>query len=204
MGIAAPLIGAVGAVAGVVGAGASLLGGVTSAEAAQEQGQAQSQMYTYQSKIAEQNTAIAEQNARVAAEAGETQALNVGLKESSQIGEMKATMGARGVDVNSGSNALSLEGAHQIAATDISTVRSNAAQQVYGYETTAANSSAQAGLDLTAANQSKIAGGLGAQSALLSGVSSLGANWSRFQMGANFNNVGAFANSGLSGFIGTA
>ena len=203
MGLAMPILGAVGAVAGIVGAGASVMGTLASANAAKAQGQAQSQMYGYEAKVATNNALIAEQNAAETARAGETTAFNVGEQGAQRIGEMKATMGARGVDVNSGSNAASLEGAHEVVATDIGTVRSNAAQAIYGYQTQAESSAAQAGLDTMGASQSLVAGNLGSEASLLNGVSSLGANWNKFQLGSSINSIGAMASNGISGFVGS-
>ena len=91
--------GAFGA-AGLVG---SLVGSVVNASGQQEQAQAQSEAAAYQAQVAQNNAAIARSNAKLDIQAGETAAVNQGLKTRAAVGTARANQGASGVDPNTGS-----------------------------------------------------------------------------------------------------
>src|SRR5947209_1984568 len=88
----------VSAVAGLAGAGISAYG-------AYEQGQATKNAALYQSQVAQNNAKIAKQNADWDIEAGEIAAANRGQQVRAAVGSQKASQGASGVDVNTGSAA---------------------------------------------------------------------------------------------------
>lgn len=119
-------------------------------------------------QVADNNAKIAGQNAEYSAEAGEEQAAITSRKGAAEAGQLKASQGASGVDVNSGSSVDTQVGERETNLLDTLTVRNNAALATYGYKTQQANFKAQAGQD-------REAGIIDAASTLLGGASSI--NW---------------------------
>lgn len=167
MGLALAAVGAVGAITSSIGAAQS-----GSANAAMEQ---------YQSQVAANNAKVAQQNAAWSIQAGNVQAANSGMQTKAQIGSQKAAQGASNVDVNTGSAAAVRAGTQEIGQDNALTIRSNAAKQAYGYEAQATSDTAQSQLDVMAGQQAQTAGDIGAASSLLSGASTVGTNYLRFQ-----------------------
>lgn len=165
---------AVLAAAGVAGAGITAFGSY-------ESGQANSKAEAYQAQVAANNAAIAQQNARLDIQAGETAATNKGLQTRSKVGSEKASQGASGIDVNTGSAADVRTGTEELGQLDALTIRSNAAKQAYGQMVTATSDTAQNELLTSESSQSAEAGEIGAAGSLLSGVSSVGRNYAGFQ-----------------------
>ena len=64
---------------------------------------------------------------------------------------------------------------------DSLTIRSNSAKKAYGEEVQATSDTAQGVLDTAAGEQAKVAGDLGAGGSLLSGVSTVGGNYAKWQ-----------------------
>ena len=141
------------------------------------QGQAQANMYTYQAGVAQLNTTIEKQNADYARASGEVEAQQSGMKTRFQVGSERAAQGGSGLDVNTGSPLAVRESTQEVGAEDTAIVRSNAARRAYGYEVEAAQSTAQAGLDLMSATTAKTAGNIGAVSSLLGGAGSVASKW---------------------------
>ena len=168
-----PLL-AISAVAGLVGAGISAAG-------AAEAGKATSNSLAYQSQVAANNAAIAKQNAIMDIQSGEVAAVNQGLKTRAQVGSEKANQGASGVDVNTGSTVAVRAGTEQIGMLDALTVRSNSAKKAFTDEVAATSDTAQSQLDTMGSQQASEAGEIGATGTLLSGVSTVGGNYARYQ-----------------------
>jgi hypothetical protein len=79
---------------------------------------------------------------------------------------------------------------------------SDAAKQYFGYQVAAQSDQAQSGLLQTEASQAQTAGDIGSLGSFLSGISSVGANWAKFQnlpsaAGVNPNVGLPTANNGL-------
>lgn len=196
MGIAALPLAAIG----LVGAGISAYGQY-------EAGQAASKNAAYQAQVAANNATIAQRNARTDIQSGETAATNQGLKTRAAVGTEKADQGASGIDVNSGSAADVQAGTKEIGYLDALTIRSDAAKRAYGQQVTATSETAQSGLETAEAGQASTAGDIGAAGTLLSGVSTVGANYVKAQQTASNNPYGplsgiGFANMGNFGFAG--
>ena len=92
-----------------------------------------------------------------------------------------AAQGANNVDVNTGSAVNVRTSSQELANVDTRTIMSNAAKQSFGYQVAASSDTAQAGLDTQEASQAQTAGGIGSLGSFLSGISSVGANWAKYQ-----------------------
>jgi hypothetical protein len=161
--------------------GMGVAGTATSAFGSYESGQATKANDQYQAIVAQNNALIAKQNAAWDIQSGDTAATNQGLRTRAQVGTQKASQGAAGVDVNTGSAPTVRAGTEAMGMLDAMTIRSNAAKQAYSAQVQASNDTAQSQLDTSAGEQAGIAGDIGAAGGLLSGVSSAGLKYAAFQ-----------------------
>jgi hypothetical protein len=179
-----------GLLAGIVGAGISAIGTMEAA-------QAQSANASYQAQVARNNAQIAQENSTMAIQSGEAQAAAQGQKARAQVGGIVAAQGANNVDVNTGSAANVRTSSQELANVDTRTIMSNAAKQSFGYQVAASSDTAQAGLDTQEASQAQTAGGIGSLGSFLSGISSVGPNWVKYQnLGTGATSAGANPNVG--------
>jgi hypothetical protein len=190
MGVALAALPAIAAVAGIAGAGVSAYG-------AYETGQATSASDAYQAQVAANNAALAKQQSKLDIQSGEIQAVDQGLKTKATVGQEKAAQGASGIDPNAGSAVDVRAGTAEMGMVDSLTVRSNAVKKAYGDEVTAASDTAQGQLDTMGATQAETAGDIGAAGTLLSGASTVGSNYAKFQN--SFGTNGAAPTQGLAG-----
>lgn len=160
---------------------AGVLGGVAQGVGKLEEGAATSRAMGYKAQVAENNAKIAESNARSEIQAGETAAVNRGLRTRATVGQEKAVQGASGIDIGSGSAVDVRAGTAQTGMLDALTIRSNSAKQAYGQQVSAANDRTQAGLYKMQGEQAETAGALGAAGTLLSAASTVGGNWQKYQ-----------------------
>lgn len=117
-------------------AGGSLLKGISSAESA-----------SYSAQVARNNAQIARQNEGYTASATAAQVEQEGLVDRARNANVRASIGANNLDVNSGSPAAVQLGDRTLGALDVATVANKGAQQVYGYATQATDYTAQAAAD---------------------------------------------------------
>jgi len=174
MGVALGVLSAVSAVAGLAGSAMSAAGSYDAA-------QAQSANAAYQSQVAANNAKIAQTDSRLDIQAGETAAVNQGLKTRAAVGQEKAAQGASGIDVNSGSAVGVRAGQASMGMLDALTIRSNAAKRAYAAEVQANSDTAQGQLFQAQSTQEAEAAPVGALGTLLSGASSVGGGWARYQ-----------------------
>lgn len=165
----APLLLAVAAGGAVASAVGDIEGGIAKKNAA-----------GYQATVAENNAVTANRNAAYASAAGQQRSEAVGERNAQVAGRIRATQGASGVDVNSGSNVDVQAGQRQAGQLDVLTTENDALLQAYGYRTQATNFKAQADLDKMEGDQAETAGYFGAGGDLLSSASSLASNWAKF------------------------
>lgn len=142
-----------GAIAGVAG---SLFTGAATANAAD-----------YQAEVARNNAVTAGQNADYAARAGVVEAENKSQQGAAKQGNIKASMAANNVDVNSGSAVSVEKGAREEAVTDTATTEHNAMLQAYGYRTQQTGFQAQAGLESQEAESAPVGAALTAGGSFL-------------------------------------
>ena len=160
-------------------AGLGLAGTAISAGGAYAQGEAASANAAYQAQVAANNAAIAQRNARMDIQSGEVQATNAELKTRAQVGQEKATQGAAGIDVNTGSAPNVRTATEQLGALNAMTIRSNAAKAAYGQEVSATSATAQSQLLSAESQQYAEAAPLGAAGTLLSGASTVGGRYAQ-------------------------
>ncbi len=162
-------------------AAVGLLGAGVSAFGQYESGQANSAAAAYQAQVAANNAKIAMQNATWESQAGETASVNKGLQTRAAVGNEKAYGAASGIDVNTGSAPAVRAGTEEMGLLDQLTIRSNAAKKAYGEEVTATSDIAQSQLDTMQSKQASIAGDIGAAGSLLSGASTVGGQYLKWQ-----------------------
>lgn len=150
------------------------------------QGKAQSQSDSYNAAVQVNNATIATENATLTAQEGEANVGTQELKNRAEMGSIKASQAANGIDVNSRS-AVDVRGtAAEVGTLNALAIRSNAARQAYGFQTQAVSDTAQSKLDTQAAGYASEAGNINAMGTLLSGAASGAQNglWNGF-IGAN-------------------
>jgi len=155
----------------------TLLSGAVSAGGAAYSASAKSGAYSYQAGIAEMNAQIARQNAAYETALGEQKAQESGLKTRAQISQTRATQGASGLDVNSGSAAEVRKSEFVLGDYDQSVIRNNAARRAYGFEVESVSATAQASLDRYSASNSLTEGYIGAASSILGAGGSFASKW---------------------------
>lgn len=149
-----------------LGLGGSLLGGI----GALGQSQAQAANAEFQAQVARNNQKVAEQNAGLAIQTGEEKATARGLAEAAQLGHVKASQAASGLDINVGSPVDVRAAQAKFGRLDALTEMNNAQLQAYGYRTQATNYLAQSYLDTAEAKQARAAGPLNFASSLIGGA----------------------------------
>lgn len=161
----------------IAGMGATALGGVTQAMGQSYTASAQANMYQYQGGVALVNQQIAKQNADYALKVGEVQAQQQGMRTRAQIGSTKATQGASGLDVKSGSAVDVRESEAELGKYGASVIRSDAAKRAYGYDVEAWQAGTQATQYGMASQTTKTAGKYQVASTLLGTAGSVSSKW---------------------------
>ncbi|SRR6266849_3975103 len=162
---------------GEIGLAMTLMGGATAAGGSIFGGEASSSMYKYKAALAEQNAKIAKQNAAYELALGESQAQQQGMKTRATVSQTRATQGAGGLDVNTGSNAAVRTSELQLGQFDQAILRNNAARRAYGWEVQAVQETAESQLDTMAASNAKTEGMLGAFTSILGAGGSFSSKW---------------------------
>lgn len=173
MGFAAPIM----AVAGIAGAGLQGFGAYESAEA-------NASAASYQAQVARNNAVIASQNAAWTAASGAAKEATQGMKNAAAVGNLRAKMGASGVDVNTGSSANVRAAAGELGQLDLATTRSNTSREAYGYEVAASGDIAQSNLLTSEASNYSTMAPIGALGTFLSGASSVGGKFANLSTGS--------------------
>jgi len=136
-----------GIVAGIGGGFASGAGAMQAAKAA-------SASSNYQAVVAANNATLANETADRALASGAAATEDVSMKSAANVGTIKATQGASGVDVNSGSALNVQSSARELGELAATRTENNAQERAWGYRVQASNDVAQAQLDLmTGKNQ---------------------------------------------------
>jgi hypothetical protein len=170
--------------AAIISTAATVVGGVISAVGAENQAAAQEKAANYQAQVAANNATIASEQAKQATAAGESNVENQQLQSRQKIGAILAAQAASNVDVNSGSSLDVRTSQQQLGQLDALTIQSNAARQAYGYQTQSVSDTAQSGLYQSQASNDATAGGIKAAGSIISGASSAGNQYARWQQAA--------------------
>lgn len=192
------------AAGGIIGAKGAADAGSAQAAMLTAQGQqardtaaAQGRMYTYQAGVAEMNRKIAEENATYAIALGETKAQLSGMETRATMAKTKASQGASGIDVNTGTNVAVRESEAEIGAYEQDVARADAAKESYNQKVKAWEAGTQADLyrmsaedakragsyanmyDVAASNARR-AGNINAATSILGAASSVSTRWMQF------------------------
>lgn len=157
------------------------VGAAVSAAGTLEQGKATAASDAYQAQVAANNAKLAQQEGKLDIQSGEIAAVNQGLKTRAAVGTQKASQGASGIEVNSGSAPNVRAGTASMGMLDALTIRSNAAKKSYADEVQANSDTAQGQLDTFAGDQAITGSEIGAAGTLLSSASTVGSNYAKLQ-----------------------
>lgn len=153
----------IAAIAAVGSAGLGAVGAI-------EQGKAASASAGYNAEVAANNAKIATQNASLAGAQGEQQVAKAGAETRAKVGATLTAQGASGIDVGSGSAVDIRESESKLGMLSALNVRSQAAQQAYGYQTQSAAFTGQQGLDVSQQKSAQTAGDITAGADILGGI----------------------------------
>jgi len=137
-----------------LGAALGVAGGFAQGAGAMQAARAASASSNYQAVVAANNARLANEAAdrTLASGAADTEATS--MKSAANVGTIKATQGASGVDVNSGSALNVQASARELGELAATRTSNNAAEKAWGYRVQASNDVAQAQLDqMTGKNQ---------------------------------------------------
>lgn len=166
----APILAAVSIAAS---AGSAVMGAIGAAQ----QGKAAAQQAQYQAAIARFNQQVALQNRDYAYAKGETEAQIFGRREAQRMGQIRARIGASGVDIGGGSPQDVISSQQLLTRTDMAQIRANAARAAYGEEIKGVEASAQASMYSAAAKNIEGAIPFQVAGSLLSGAASVSGKW---------------------------
>jgi len=109
----------------------------------------------YQAAVADMNKEISEGNAIYSLNVGEVEAQQVGMKARAELGEMTASQGASGINVNVGSSVRVRESMIELGDYSQKIVRTSAAKKAYGFNVEAMQYGAQADIYRYTATQNE-------------------------------------------------
>lgn len=150
---------------------------------------AASQASKFNEQVAANNAQIALQNANWASQAGEQQAAAAQQKTRATVGAIKTAQAASGVDVNTGSAVDVRSSAASLGELDAINIRSNAARQAYGYQTSSASETAKSQLDQYTAQNDVTAGQLNAAGTIIGGAGSAASDYANYRQNNSGNNI---------------
>jgi len=160
---------------GNVGLGLQAFGVGASAFGSYNLGNAQKSVLNYESSVATNNATLANYQANVAQQVGDQQLNDSELRTAQLFGTQRATLGANGVDLGSGSANEVLASTKYMGERDALTIQNNTANQVWGYKTQGQNYTSEAAADSATANA--INPRMAAATSLLGGAGIVASNW---------------------------
>jgi hypothetical protein len=174
--------------------GLSAAGGIIGGLGAKEAADATSNMYQYKAGVAQANARIAAANAQYEREVGDVRVQRAGLEGGQVLGTMKVGQAASGLQVGTGSAALTRTSQIAGIQSNEAAIQSDAARKAYGYEVQGMDYTAEAGLDVLSAQNAQTAGQWQEASSFLSGATSVADKWSKFsQAGVGGGSSGGFS-----------
>jgi hypothetical protein len=139
--------------------------------------------YEYQAKIDENNRNVALWKSADAKARGQKEEAALRVKVAALKGRQRSALAASGVEVGSGSALDILGDTAALGELDALTIRSNAERESYEQDVVASNLQANAGMKRMGAQNSRIAGKIGAQTSLLTGAGSVASKWQNYSYG---------------------
>jgi hypothetical protein len=161
-------------------AGVPLAASGLSALGTLSQSRAASQAASYNAQVATQNAQIATTNANMTGAQGEAAVGVAGAKTRAAAAGELANQGASGLDVNKGSAVDVRASTAEVGELNALTIRSQAAQTAYGYQTQAAGYQGTAALDKFESTADQEGGELKGASTLLGTVANPNYNYLNF------------------------
>lgn len=134
-----------------------------------QQGNAQAAAMRYNAQVAEMNATLADRRAKDALERGKVEEQQQRLRAAQLMGKQRAAMAANGVDLSFGSPLDNLVDTAELAELDALTIRRNAANEAYDFETQGVNYRADANLSRMNASAARTGGYLSAAGTILGG-----------------------------------
>ena len=159
---------------------ASATATVSNMAAAQQQASAQNQMYQYQAAVAQNNQTIANANADLALKQGQAQEAAKREQTAQAEGNIRAVMGASGMDAGFGTASRLQGDTANLGETDALTIRSNSQNTATGYRNQGLNFAGQASMDQAAASNALTAGNLNTFSSFAGGASSVANTYKKY------------------------
>lgn len=147
-------------------------------------GKAQQQSYLYQSAVANANATIAARNAQTELAVGEERALQSGIAGRERISQIRAAVGASGVEADSGSASDVVASQKLVEDKNQQIIRETAGRKSYDYNVQQFGDLTQAALDEMGATEAEKAGDIKAVGSLIGGAASVSDKW------MNYNKLG--------------
>lgn len=166
---------------------ATAIGAGVSAYGAKQQGIAESNQANYQAAVARNNQIVANQYATTELQRGQVLEGEKREQTAQTISNIRAAVGASGLDVASGSALRLQSDTAKVGELDAQTIRNNSQRAAYGYQVQGMNYGATAGLEDAEARNAARSGNLGMWSSIIGGASTVANRW------ANFANAGVFS-----------
>lgn len=148
---------------GQISMGISAVSGLFSAYSANQQGK-------YQASIAEHNANVSRQRAFDAIAQGAVEEQRIGLKAASIVGQQRASYASRGVLVDTGTPLAQQAETMDLAKTDMTIARDNAARNAWGFMQESAGYRAEA-------SAARSAGKMSAFGSLLTAATNVASKW---------------------------
>jgi hypothetical protein len=134
--------------------------------------------YNYQAAVDRNNAMIANWNAQDAARRGEQDLIDTRRKTAAIMGNQRATLAGRGIDLSEGSALNILSDTAYLGEQDALTVKDNTAKNVWAAKVQANNDTANAGLlKMRADNENPLLSGA---SSLLTGAGKVADSWYKY------------------------
>jgi hypothetical protein len=158
----------------------TVLSTAMSAYSSIQQGKANEAAYEYQSKVADDNAKLAETYAQGAIATGQAEEQAQRRKTAALMGQQRATTGASGVLVDSGSSLDVTADTAMLGELDAQTVKNNAEWNAYKYRTQGLSYQNSSEMYQSSAANASNAGTMGAATSLLSGAASVSNTWLKY------------------------
>jgi hypothetical protein len=159
------------------GMGMSLLGGITKATGQQAAGEAGGARYQYQAAVYRNNKLIADQAAKDSIQSGKEKAQVSQLKTAQIIGQQRAELAAKGIQVDTDTSVEAMVDAARIGNMDQETIQRNAERQALALKLQGIGYEMQAQMAERAAKDTKKAGDNSFFSTLLGTAGNVATKW---------------------------
>lgn len=162
----------------MVALASSVGSGVIGAVGASDSADASADAANYRAQVATNNATLANRQATYDTQVGDIQSMQSGRQTRARMGSVRATEGANGIDVNSGSAVDLQRDVAQQGALDGLTIRNNAARKAYTDQINSQSYTGEASLDRSQASDAETAGFVNSFGSILGSASKVADKWS--------------------------